>query len=204
MSKNKLQEYCQKVKLPLPTYEYIRSISREGKNDPAWICIGKISNYQATSQPCSNKTEASMEAAKILLRMLENPIEIEHSSSEQSKEVKTYDLAPVVVVDLENQPLKLVKNNFIYMLFCSDFSTIDLAKYNDFNIYKIDSAIPEAVDHYITYVIARMVGSKVYTPDKHMFVICSKDKSSAILVKLLQNDGFKVIHCRSQQDYDCI
>jgi len=204
MSKNQLQEYCQKNKIALPVYSFVQQ-------DLNWICTGKVMDYSATSFPAQNKTEASMIVAKLLLEKLEaeqvakaNVVEEKASPARPTTSpARPPSLTPVVIVDLENMPLKLDKNeNAIFMLFCSSFSTIDFEKYKQFNIYKIDSAITEATDHFISYTIGRMVGNKAYQPDKNLFIVCSKDKSSAIVVSLLQKDGFTVFHCRSQNDYD--
>jgi hypothetical protein len=101
----------------------------------------------------------------------------------------------VVLIDLENmQPniTKMVNSNKKIYFFMSVFSTVDASKYSPYGeIINIDSGINDAADHLMSYYAGKLTN----TLDKNVpIIVGSRDRSSAILVLMLKNDGYSVEH----------
>jgi hypothetical protein len=114
----------------------------------------------------------------------------------------------VVFVDLENvQPDSTILERKSHPLdkmhgFLSSFSTVDISRYRNFmTVHTIDSPITEAADHLITYTAGKMVSDKSIDVNTQI-VIVSRDKASAILVHLLQKDGFAVHHYKNAKEFE--
>jgi hypothetical protein len=114
----------------------------------------------------------------------------------------------IVLIDLENiQPkLKHIKdindlhyNNNIYG-FASVYTTVDVNFYKKyFNVITINSPANEAADHLMTYYASKLINDK---NNKEIYV-CSRDKSSSILVYILTNiEKYHVVHYTNLEDVE--
>lgn len=112
----------------------------------------------------------------------------------------------IAIIDLENIQPKLASDlpkNLSVHGFVSTFSTVKTDRYADVcTIHSIDNSNSEAVDHFITYTVGKLVDkllneSPRNTTQPTAFIIVSRDKSSSILVHMLQKEGFCVLHFKT-------
>ena len=93
MSKNKLQEYFQKRKLPLPKYY---SYSEGRSHESLWKSTVELYNgSKYTGDPCKSKTLAEASAANIAL--------LDHMDR-KDKVLISEDIMISILVDIENKP----------------------------------------------------------------------------------------------------
>lgn len=86
--------------------------------------------------------------------------------------------------------------------FLSTYSTVDVSKYKPYmEIVTIDSPVTEAADHLLTYTIGKMIGNKQITKTDHISIV-SRDKASAIIVHMLQHEGYQVTHYKNAKDFE--
>ena len=84
-------------------------------------------------------------------------------------------------------------DNYIVYGFSSIYSTVDINYYKKYiNVITIASSANEATDHLMTYQAAKLINN-LNSRDK--IIICSRDKSSSVLVTMLkQFDNYDVTH----------
>lgn len=175
--KNQLQEYCHMLRIPLPSYT---SHMTGNSNNPLWSSTVVFQDQSFTSGEYRSKKDAEQQAAKLAL-----------SQTNQKKNV--------LFLDLENIQPDISKLSRTYEIhaFVSTFTTVDLSKYSTYaQIHIIDTGLADAADHFLTYTIGYMIGSKKLDQNCSI-VIMSRDKALAVVEKILLNEGFAVRHVKA-------
>ena len=220
--KNILQEYCQKNKLAIPNYTY--KIVGGTYHIPLWEVELNYNNniFKAIN---TNKKKADQEVAKVVLEILGIITEslacnrAESLACNRAEQLvcddKQYNMDNklsmhnnIVLIDLENiQPkFKYIKDinklqyyNNVYG-FASVYTTVDINFYKKyFNIITINSPANEAADHLMTYYASKLISDE---NNKEIY-ICSRDKSSSILVHILTNiEKYNVKHYTNLEDVE--
>ena len=221
-----LQEYCQKNCLSLPLY--LTKSDNSNKLQIKWntmIEIGDILNSRVMSDAFNDKKGSEQDAARKLYNKLTNITNNNHIIDDlkiYNTSNAFYNLNPVTnnlnlttlnsndalcekiyFVDLENiqpeVPLKFNNKNTNIHYFSSMFSSVVVEKYSNYGqIHIINNSNSDATDHYMTYFVAKLL------PKLHFNVeisIVSRDKSSSILTYLLTQDGFKVNHLTTAEQF---
>ena len=83
MGKNMLQEYCQKVKIPLPVYE---TWKLEGpSHQPVFQSMVRVTGHpNVYSEPCGTKKKAELSAAKLMLQYIsDNTITTKYNTNKR-------------------------------------------------------------------------------------------------------------------------
>jgi hypothetical protein len=108
---------------------------------------------------------------------------------------------PLFLIDLENLAAEIpdgLNPRDIYG-FHSTFSTVSARKYeNKLNLMTIDMGSKEAADHYMTYTAAKLTQDR--DPATTLIVVGSRDLSSAVLVHILKDEGFKTKHVKTPEE----
>ncbi len=182
----------------------IKSVKNNSTNIPAQANSTNIpAQANSTNIPAqANSTNIPAQANRSSTTLLQDAQEVQNSSNEILDlsrlniewEAKTVGNT-VILIDLENMQPNITKLSSsikkIYF-FMSVFSTVDSSKFSPYGeVIKIDSGINDAADHLMSYFAGKIISSM----DKSTFIIIgSRDRSSAVLVTLLRNEGFLVEH----------
>lgn len=223
--KTLLQEYCHRYKLPLPKYTTTNTIN--GKFKSTVCCVQNIHKITVDSDEFPSKKEAEKQAAGRMLDIINSQnkpvseykyldniiidntiIDDDLPATPKASNVKPLARPNtnefIILIDLENiQPNIVNVYSYHIELFASVYATVldkyrQIIKEKNLKLNLIDSAASEAADHLMTFTACRL--SLAY-PEKK-FIIVSRDKSSEIIVKLLQLNGHKVEHFKSNCDID--
>jgi len=192
--KTQLKEYAQKTKKTSPIYNTVYS-NNHWKS--SIIFDNKTYEYNGFYE---NKILAEQNIAKIVCKDLNLIVQ----SSMDTSLINAVN-PTIIVVDLENiQPnsyYNFNQGNISIIYFVSTFSTIDTSKYQNGSIMLIDSAYPNAVDHYMTYYVGAQIENwkKI---DKLHFVVVSRDRSSAIIEYIVKSQNITTTHIKSSVELD--
>ncbi len=199
-AKNTLQEYFQKNNFNLPTY-----ISLKGE-DNLWISTVKIilygDSYDIESGQYKKKKQAECSAAFNAIEKIKS-IKIENTH----KEIKITNLYPIdklvindsgkyVLVDYENisrlKNISQIKSDFILLKFVSHCHPKALTGEANFII---ESSIKDAVDHFISFYIGRLVNHH-----KNNLLICvlTRDHFASSYESFIKDKTIKIVHCPSE------
>jgi len=202
--KNILQEYCQKNRLAFPRYTTFCTDTYPTR----WYGTIELNSVVLpTNTDFTNKTDAEQNLAAAMLAHIQPYLQLHQQATQpQTPRLpltpRLSTLSPLdqtynVLIDLENlQPrISHISPNVTVTCFLSTFSTINTTPYKHCTIVLIDSGLPEAVDHALTFYAASI-------PLEHTVVIVSRDRSSEVLAYLLKSRGQKVLHYKNTADFD--
>lgn len=194
--KNKLQEWCQTNNKSLPVYT---SESYGEAHDPKWVAQVYVNDKKYESHTTyHSKVAAEQDVAQLALMAI--------ASIRLNPEVekKTLEGDYVCFVDLENINYLITSKPDNIKIYCylSSYSTVDTSTWEKVaTVVKIDSAIPDAADHLMTYEIGKLIH---LLPTTTKIIIASRDKMSAVLTQLLTHDGYQVTHVKFAKDLKAI
>jgi len=205
-SKNILQEYFQKNKLPLPKYQTSRCQGCKD-NDPVWeariICD---ENEQIFCAQGKTKTEAELKVAKLMYDFIlkeAKPDNINLPKNNIIRQQKINDITEIqikkyntiILVDGENCDISFDKlsDNILVLIFVAKNTTKNIvfqqqAKYNNCYVFISESVGKDAADHYLTFIAGKlsMMDSMI---DKKSYVL-TKDHYGEFLEKFMPNCKF--------------
>lgn len=204
-TKNQLQQFLQKLKLDLP--EYFSSKTDEG----LWISTVKFvlsddNMLEYVGEPFKRKTQAECSAAfkavKHLdcIKMAETSYDVDH--------VEFSDNDVYILVDYENinkipnlEKLAAKNTGLKLLKFAGHCHPKALAGKSNF---VIESSIKDAVDHYISFYIGKLVYQhrrqrSDEEPKKNLLVlVLTRDHYASSYQSFSNDKSVKIIHCASE------
>ena len=178
-SKNKLQEYCQKNKLPLPAYDTVQT--NEGKYPPIFestLVFNKIS-YHSIGK---SKVNVEKEIAQLVCDQLES-LELEETTNTLVQKYSDIEHIPIenynriYLIDGDNCQIgdEACFNdlNSLYIYFVAMNSTRLICrkhqqKYDNCCIFISPTISKDSVDHFISYHLGKM--SVLWGENKEYFI----------------------------------
>jgi hypothetical protein len=202
--KNKLQEFCQKDNLGFPIYTSTYT-DLLWKSSVSWNEL----KFNSTLEH-NNKRSAEQDAAKNAyvyfmtnINQCSSKINTTIDNQVDGEDLKN-PYKTIILIDLENiQPdIFQISNGQLYEIHCflSNFSTVNTQKYSNHSVHIINSGANNAADHLLTFKTGELCTHN--KPENTIFNIVSRDKTSEILVKILQDKGYKVIHYTSSKSFE--
>lgn len=151
MYKNQLQEICQKKKIGFPKYSH-RTVKG------GWKSIVEIEKKKIESGIFGKKVESDQDAARLMIELLTNELEI------KKKEVLQSEFKKLVVIDVESIQKSEVDNEESYYLAfltshhglvskMKDWDRISRVSHikSQHSLLLIDGMEKDLVDHFITF-----------------------------------------------------
>ena len=205
-TKNQLQQFLQKLKLDLP--EYFSSKTDEG----LWISKVKFvlsDDKEYTGDPFKRKAQAECSAASKALKAINQIGSIKKTETCLSVDDVIYpssdDVDKIyVLVDYEN--INRISNLEKIVL---SHKTITLLKFAGHchpralvgqSNYVIESSIKDAVDHYISFYIGKLVCHHQASGNQNMLVILvlTRDHYASSYQSFTRDKSINIIHCASE------
>lgn len=188
--KSLLSEYAHKNGISIPVY------NTTSCGEGMWISSATFDGMLYLGE-CSFTTKRAAEqyVAEIVMNSVNKPQTV---TKTQPTKLQTDTPNLYIFIDLENiKPDLRTYHNNVFM-FASTHSTINKSKFLKMgNILEIDSALSEAVDHFMTFTIASMLHQISKSQE---IIIVSSDKSSAVVSYLVGIEGYTVRHFKQSED----
>ena len=201
--KNQLQEFYQKLKLPIPVYS--TSIINDTNHNPSFISnIILHTGVSFRSDPCCNKKDAEINVASKCLPYIQS------ISNQKQFVTQISSLSIYILIDAENvSPQSLLDNytfdhNIIPVLFLSKYHHLS-GKSFPYNTQLINSSRKDACDIAISLYTYNLLHQT--SPPTHIIVV-TKDHFASTLSDLVYSqyllDNIPTIYYHSNCINDCI
>ena len=204
-TKNQLQQFLQKLKLDLP--EYFSSKTDEG----LWISTVKfvlsgdeIEELEYTGEPFKRKTHAECSAAFKAIQQLECIKKNEMSYAVDNVEYSINGI--YVLVDYENinkisnlEKLVTLNDKVTLLKFAGHCHPKALAGQSN---YVIESSIKDAIDHYISFYIGKLVHNHQFSASEYnnklLILVLTRDHYASAYQSFTNDSTVDIIHCASE------
>lgn len=204
--KNSLQEHQQRYQLDLPSYSSTQT-------ERGWISQVQVNGKTYTGQPCPKKTKADCSAAAAAL--------LDLTGSDGSSAVSTSSSPPVtysvgqlalsldqvsplvyVLVDYENTNKIEKLEHFVHtkdQLTLLKFTSHLHSQADKANIV-VESAIKDAVDHYISFyagMLCQHIKSSA-SPSPVSIIVLTRDHFASAMINFTDQSKVNIYHCPSE------
>ena len=195
-AKNELQEYCQKRKLSLASYNTVR-LPNCPAHEPSFQSTVAVDGHHYCGSVAGSKVASEQSAASIALKDIAAAPQPKRLAYRMPERFDT-----ILLVDAENVPLppgaRFVQNCWVigFVAKCHHLAqSKDLGAALELRV--IDSAVADAADHLLSFEAGRLSTALASRGSAAVFYIVSRDHAAEATTIALQMSNVEAHHCTS-------